>query len=119
MIKPLGTPKKLFFRKNGIFRPFLIRKRSFSNMLLRKIIENFWRKLGEKILIGSDFGIFPSTKMAVSQPFLGRECLIFGTIHRINMKKVSAKFYDNNLNGSIFQNFRHTKNRPYLGNYNR
>ena len=36
--------------------------------------------------------------------------MIFGTIHRINMKKLPAKFNDNSLNGSIFRNFLHTKN---------
>ena len=30
---------------------------------------------------------------------------IFRMIHRINMKKLSAKFYNNNLNGSIFEFF--------------
>ena len=73
-------------------------------MLLRLIIENFWRKLGEKILIGSIFGIFPNTKMAIIRPFLGRECRFFTMIHCINMKKLSAKFY-NNLNSSIFEFF--------------
>ena len=43
-------------------------------MLLRIITENFWRKMGEKILISSIIGIFPSTKMAISWQFLGREC---------------------------------------------
>ena len=34
---------------------------------------------------------------------------IFGTIHRINMKKPPAKLYDNNLNSSIYRNFWYTK----------
>ena len=70
---PPPHPKKsCFFEKMAYFGQFFIRKRSFSNMLLRIIIGNSWRKLGEKILIPSIFGFFPSTKMALSQPLLGR-----------------------------------------------
>ena len=74
-------------------------------MLLRIIIENFQRKLGEKILISSIFGIFPSTKMAISRVNFRPRMPIFSMIYRINMKNLPVKFYNNILNGSIFEIF--------------
>ena len=69
-------------------------------MLLRITIETFWRKLGEKILIGLIFAIFSKYKNV-------HKLAIFRLMMLINVKKLPAKFYycTNNLNGSIFRNF--------------
>ena len=74
------------------------------------------RKKYESVQI---FDIFPKYQNGRKVAIFRATMQIFSMIHRINMKKVSSKFYDNNLNGSSFRNFRHTKYWPYLGNYNR
>ena len=112
-------PKKLFFAKNGYISAILIRKRSFFYIFLRIIIGNFWRKLGEKISIRSIFGILPSTKMAVSRTFLGREGWFSARFIVLIWKSFLLNFMTIAWTIQFYQIFRDTKNWPYLGNYNR
>ena len=55
--------------------------------------------------MGSIFWHFSKYKNGRKSVIFRQRMPIFCTIHPINMKKLPAKFYDNNLNGSIFKFF--------------
>ena len=79
MIKPPGNPQKAIFSKKWHNSAIcnlktLIFEYATQNNHRKLLAKTGWNKYSEKILIRSIFGIFPSTKMAVSRPFLGREC---------------------------------------------
>ena len=121
MIKPPGTPLKSYFfeKKNvdiaAIFNP--------KTLIFEYVTQNNHRKhlakTGWRILIGSIFGIFSSKKMAISRPFLGQECRFLPWFIVLIWRTFLPNFMTITWNGLIFRNFCHTKNRSYLGNYNR
>ena len=106
MIKPPGTPKNLcFFQKNVIFRPFLIQKTLIFEYVTqnnhRKLMAKTWRK--NRNWFNSIH--FSQYQYGRKTAIFGATMQIFSMIHHINMKKFPAKFYNNNLNGSIFEFF--------------
>ena len=106
MIKPPGTSQKaLFSEKNGIFWPFSFRKHSFFEYVTQNNHRKFLAKSGQKNINRFNFWHFSNYQKDRKVAIFRARMPIFSMIHRINMKTIPAKFYDNNLNGSIFEFF--------------
>ena len=102
---PRYLPKRFIFRKKWHILAIF----NLKTLIFEYVTQNNHRKLlaksGRKNINWFNFWHFSKYQKDRKVAIFRARMPIFNMIHRINMKKLPDKFYDNNLNGSIFEFF--------------
>ena len=106
MIKPSGTSQKaIFSRKKWHISAIFILKMLIFEYVTQNNHRKFLAKSGRKNIYRFNFWHFSKYQNDRKVAIFRARMPIFSMIHHINMKKLPVKFYDNNLNGSIYEFF--------------